>query len=220
MTTSQEMMQRRHFQCLLRNALPWRISNSPQVTLGTRGVEALLGPLSEGSRLKMLDSTDNMFGTKGGDLPREIISGHLGLTEVYFGRMNLKDEGVIAIADSLKEAAPSPRLLMIGENNITSKAGDNKLKDDGSIIICKAISRGHEQLKVLDLRENVMILIGAKADVGAVANKPDFSRLFLGENFITNNEIKILHFEVTVNTTTDFDVKLIWKVLENKANSS
>ncbi|GLJ33212.1 hypothetical protein SUGI_0668760 [Cryptomeria japonica] len=168
----------------------------------------------------MLDSTYNMFGTKGGVLPRQIISGHLGLTEVYFGRMNPKDEGVIAIADSLKEATPSPRLLMIKENNITPKAGDNKLKDDVSIIICKAISRGHEQLKVLDLRENVMILIGAKADVGAVANKPDFSRLFLGENFITKNEIEILHFEVTVNTTTDFDVKLIWKVFENNAYSS
>ncbi|GLJ33210.1 hypothetical protein SUGI_0668740 [Cryptomeria japonica] len=138
------------------------------------GAKALLGALSEGSRLKMLDPTYNMFGTKGGVLPRQIISGHLGLTEVYFGRMNLKDEG------------------------------DNKLKDDASIILCKAISRGHEQLKVLDLRQNVMTLIGAKADVGAVPNKPDFSRLFLGENFITKNEIEILHFEVIVNTTTNF----------------
>ncbi|GLJ33214.1 hypothetical protein SUGI_0668800 [Cryptomeria japonica] len=83
----------------------------------------------------MLDLTDNMFGTKGGDLPREIISGHLGLTEVYFGRMNLKDEGVIAIADSLKEAAPSPRLLMIGENNITPKAGPAF----GSMPCCKRL---------------------------------------------------------------------------------
>ncbi|GLJ33201.1 hypothetical protein SUGI_0668630 [Cryptomeria japonica] len=120
MTTNQEMMQRRHFQCLLRNAILSRISNSPQVTLGTRGAEALLRALSEGSRLNMLDSADNMFGTKGGVLPRQIISGHLGLTEVYFGRMNLKDEDVIAIADSLKEGAPFPRLLMIGENNCCS----------------------------------------------------------------------------------------------------
>ncbi|GLJ33208.1 hypothetical protein SUGI_0668720 [Cryptomeria japonica] len=142
----------------------------------------------------MLDPTYNMFGTKGGVLPRQIISGQLGLTEVYFGCMNLKDEGVQLLA----------ACLAVQDFLTNFYAGDNKLKDDASIIICKAISRGHEQLKVLDLRQNEMTLIGAKADVGVVANKPDFSRLFLGENFITKNEIEILHFEVTVNTTTYF----------------
>ncbi|GLJ33205.1 hypothetical protein SUGI_0668690 [Cryptomeria japonica] len=105
----------------------------------SRGAKALLGALSEGSRLKMLNPTYNMFGTKDGVLPRQIIFGHLGLTEVYFSHMNLKDEGVIAIADTLKEATPSPRLLMIGENNISPKAGP----PFGSMPCCK---RFHDKI--------------------------------------------------------------------------
>ncbi|GLJ33384.1 hypothetical protein SUGI_0671530 [Cryptomeria japonica] len=147
--------------------------------IGTRGAIALAGALSEGSRLKMLNLTDNMFGTKGGIPLSQVVSRHLGLTEVYFRHMNLEDEGVIAIADSLKDAAQSLRVLMIGGNNITSKAAPalaaclaekkllttfsaagNKLEDVGSIKICKAISKGHEQLRVLDLSANAMTVIG------------------------------------------------------------
>ncbi|GLJ33245.1 hypothetical protein SUGI_0668820 [Cryptomeria japonica] len=136
MTTSQEMMQQRHVQLLLKNE-DFKFSSS---NIGARGAKVLVGALREGN--------------------------------------------------SLKDAAPSLRLVIIGENNITPiaapslatclaikdlltnfYAGDNKLKDYGSIIICKAISTGHEQLKVLDLRENDMTVIGAEAVVGA--NKPN-----------------------------------------------
>ncbi|GLJ33199.1 hypothetical protein SUGI_0668610 [Cryptomeria japonica] len=89
MTTSQEMMQQRHVQFLLKNE-DFKFSSS---NIGARGAKVLVGALSEGSRLKMLDLTDNMFGTKGGVALRQVTSRHLGLTEVFFGRMNLKDEG-------------------------------------------------------------------------------------------------------------------------------
>ncbi|GLJ33383.1 hypothetical protein SUGI_0671520 [Cryptomeria japonica] len=139
----------------------FRFSGNP---IGTDGAIALVEALTKGNRLKMLNLSNNVLGKRGGVALNQVIPQHLGLTEVYFNYMKLKDEGFYA--------------------------AQNKLKDDGSIIICKAISEGHEKLKELNLSTNAITRFGAKAAAEAVADKPDFSRLFISGNFITKKGIE------------------------------
>lgn len=91
---------------------------------------------------------------------------------------------------STPKAAPAIAECLASKNLLTSfSADDNKLKDDGSIVTCKAISEGHKQLQELDLSANGMTGIGAKAAADAVANKPYLRCLDISENFITEEEI-------------------------------
>lgn len=164
--------------------------------------------MSQGNRLKTFNLSDNMFGKVGGVSLSQVIHGKIGLTKVHLNYINLEDEGTIGIVDSLKDAAPSLRVLTIARNGITPKvspalatclaeksvltkfvAAQNKLKDDGTIMICKAISKGHEKLRVLDLSTTTISRIGAKVAAEVVADKPDFSRLFIYGNFITKKGI-------------------------------
>ncbi|XP_057853862.2 RAN GTPase-activating protein 1 [Cryptomeria japonica] len=177
--------------------------------IGTQGGISLAGALGKGNSLKKLDLMDNMFGKRGGVAVSRAISGHLGLTEVYLSYLNFEDKGAIAIANSLKDAAPSLRVLEIAGNEITPKAApafaeclavkslltkfvasENELKDEGSVIICKALLEGHDHLKELDLSTNGITGIGAKAAAETVANKTDFNLLNIDGNFISEEGIE------------------------------
>ncbi|KAH9314646.1 hypothetical protein KI387_023273, partial [Taxus chinensis] len=194
---------------LVKNCITLEDFRCSSARVGTQGGIALAGALAEGSRLKKLDLMDNMFGTTGGVAVSRAISGHLDLTEVYLSYLNFEDEGAIAIANSLKEGAPSLRVLEIAGNDITSKAApalaecltvkklltkfdasENELKDEGSIIICKALLEGHDHLKELNLSTNAITGIGAKAAAEAVANKPDFNVLNIDANFMSEEGIE------------------------------
>ncbi|GLJ14784.1 hypothetical protein SUGI_0239860 [Cryptomeria japonica] len=181
--------------------------------IGTEGGIALAGALGKGSRLKKLNLTDNMFGKRGGVAVSRAISGHLGLTEVYLSYLNFEDKGAIAIAKSLKDGAPSLRVLEIAGNEITPKAApalaeclalknllakfvvsENELKDAGLLIICKALLEGHDHLKELDLSTNGITGIGAKVAAETVANKPDFILLNIDGNYISEEGIETIKY--------------------------
>lgn len=177
--------------------------------IGTQGGISLAGALGKGHSLKKLDLRDNMFGKGGGVAVSRVISGHIGLTEVYLSYLNFEDKGAIAIANSLKDAAPSLSVLEIAGNEITPKAApafaeclavkslltkfvasENELKDEGSVIICKALLEGHDHLKELDLSTNGITGIGAKAAAETVANKTDFNLLNIDGNCISEEGIE------------------------------
>eukprot|EP01018_Ginkgo_biloba_P007821 Gb_03619 [translate_table: standard] len=179
--------------------------------VGSDGGVALAGALGKGASLKKLDLRDNMFGKKGGLALSRALSGHSGLTEAYLSYLGFADKGAIALANSLKEGAPTLRVLEIAGNDITPKAApaiadclaakklltrlniaENELKDQGSVLICKALVQGHEHLKELDLSANAMSRIGAEAAAEVVTNKPDFELLNIDGNCISEEGIEVV----------------------------
>lgn len=174
----------------------------------TEGAIALAGALAAGTGLKKLDLRDNMFGQKAGVALSQALSRHLGLTEAYLSYLGLRDKGTIALAKSLGEGAPSLKVLEIAGNEITQKASqalaeclaskkfltkfiasENELKDEGAVVVCRALMEDHEYLKELDLSANSISRIGAKAAAEAVINKPDFDLLNIDGNFISEEGI-------------------------------
>ncbi|XP_057824830.2 RAN GTPase-activating protein 1 [Cryptomeria japonica] len=193
---------------LVKNCIALEDFRCSSTRVGTHGGIALAGVLRAGSRLKRLDLRDNMFGKSGAVALSQAISGHLGLTEAYLSYLNFQDKGTIALANSLREGAPSLRILEIAGNDITPRAApalaeclaikhlitkfvasENELKDEGSALICRALVAGHDHLKELDLSANGITRIGAKVAAEAVANKPDFSLLNIDANFISEEGI-------------------------------
>uniref|UniRef100_A0A0D6QX72 WPP domain-containing protein n=1 Tax=Araucaria cunninghamii TaxID=56994 RepID=A0A0D6QX72_ARACU len=165
---------------------------------------------SSGGRqqVEKVDMRDNMFGRRAGVALSRAISRHLDLTEAYLSYLGFQDKGAIALSNSLKEGAPSLRVLEIAGNDITSKAApalaeclavktlltkfvasENELKDEGSVLICKALMEDHEHLEELDLSTNALTKIGAQAAAEAVANKPKFNLLNIDANHISEEGI-------------------------------
>lgn len=85
------------------------------------------------------------------------------------------DKGCIALANALKESAPSLEVLEMSGNEITAKAAlalsslitsarsltklnlsENELKDEGAIQIAKALEQGCVQLNEVDLSTNLI----------------------------------------------------------------
>jgi len=149
-----------------------------------------------------------MFGKKCGVALSRALSGHSGLTEAYLSYLGFQDKGTIALANSLKEGAPSLKVLEIAGNDVTVKAApalaeclglkrmltklvlsENELKDEGSVVICGALVEGHEHLKELDLSSNFISGVGAKAAAESVINKPDFDLLNIDGNCISEEGI-------------------------------
>ncbi|GLJ39332.1 hypothetical protein SUGI_0803010 [Cryptomeria japonica] len=62
-----------------------------------------------------------MFEKNGGVALRQSISGHLCLIEAYLSYLNFGDEGTIALANSLREGAPSLRILEVERYDITPR---------------------------------------------------------------------------------------------------
>ncbi|CAN4091535.1 unnamed protein product [Withania somnifera] len=161
--------------------------------LGYEGGVALSGAHGECRDLKKLDLRDNMFGVEAGIPLSKVLSIFSGLIEIYFSYLNLEDEGSIALANALKGSVPSLEVLETDGNDITAKAvpalaaciaakqflttlklAENELKDEGAILIAKALEDGHGQLTELDMSTNAIRRAGARFLAQAVVSKPGF----------------------------------------------
>lgn len=175
--------------------------------VGAEGGVALSEALETCTHLKKLDLRDNMFGVEAGNTLSKALSKHAGLTEVYLSYLNLEDEGAMAIANVLKDSAPSLEVLDMAGNDITAKAvpalaaciatkqfltklnlSENELKDEGAIQISKALE-GHVQLKEVDLSSNSIRRAGARVLAQAVVHKPGFNLLNIDGNFISDEGV-------------------------------
>ncbi|CAI0400728.1 unnamed protein product [Linum tenue] len=172
------------------------------------GGVALAEALATCTCMKKLDLRDNMFGVEAGVALSKALLALTGLTEVYLNYLNLEDEGTEAIANALKDSAPSLEVLDMAGNDITAKGAsslagcilakqfltklnlaENELKDEGAILIAKAIETGHGQLNEVDLSTNAIRRAGARLLAQAVVNKPGFKLLNLNGNFISDEGI-------------------------------
>ncbi|GLT36325.1 hypothetical protein SLA2020_107110 [Shorea laevis] len=176
--------------------------------IGAEGGIALAEALATCSHMKKLDLRDNMFGVEAGVALVKALSLFADLTEVYLSYLNLEDEGAEALANALKESAPSLEILEMAGNDITAKAAsslaacvsskqfltklslaENELKDEGAILIGKALEEGHDQLNEVDLSTNKIRRAGARLLAQAVLNKPGFKLLNIDGNFISDEGI-------------------------------
>ncbi|XP_042517985.1 RAN GTPase-activating protein 2-like isoform X2 [Macadamia integrifolia] len=169
---------------------------------------ALAEALGTCTHLEKLDLRDNMFGVDAGVALSKSFSGHAGLREVYLSYLNLENEGATALANALKESATSLEILDLAGNDITAKAApaiaacvavkqfltklnlaENDLKDEGAIIIAKALEDGHSQLEEVDLSTTSIRRAGARLLAQAVVHKPKFKLLNIDANFISDEGI-------------------------------
>ncbi|KAL6532323.1 RAN GTPase-activating protein 2 [Orobanche gracilis] len=178
--------------------------------VGSKGGVALSEALAKCRNLKRLDLRDNMFGIEAGVKLSESIHKFEHLSEVYLSFLNLEDDGAIALADALKESAPSLCVLDMAGNDITAEGAislsacisrkkglvklnlsENDLKDEGTIWISKALGEGHDQLKEVDLSQN-FIRGAVKALASRLAGLPEFNLLNINGNFISDEDIEEL----------------------------
>ncbi|XP_060217643.1 RAN GTPase-activating protein 2 [Lycium barbarum] len=175
--------------------------------VGCQGGSALCEALGMCSHLKKLDLRDNMFGPEAGLVLSKALNKHENLAEVYLSYLNLEDEGAIAIANALKDSAPSLGVLEMAGNDITAEAApaiasciaakqllsklslaENELKDEGAIQIAKAL-QGRNHLIQVDMSINALRRAGAKVLAQAVLQKDGFKLLNVDGNFISEEGI-------------------------------
>ncbi|KAF7818321.1 Ran GTPase-activating protein 1 [Senna tora] len=176
------------------------------------GGVALAEALGTCTHLKKLDLRDNMFGVEAGVALSKVIPAFVDLTEIYLSYLNLEDDGAEALASALKESAPSLEVLEMSGNDITVKGAaslaaciaskqfltkinlsENELKDEGAILISKALEEGHSQLTEVDLSTNAIRRSGARLLAHAVVQKPGFKLLNINANFISDEGIDELN---------------------------
>ncbi|KAL0371312.1 UNVERIFIED_CONTAM: RAN GTPase-activating protein 2 [Sesamum angustifolium] len=171
----------------------------------SEGGIALAKALGTCSHLKKLDLRDNMFGIDAGLALSKALSAFSDLSEIYLSYLNLEDEGCIALANALKGSASSLEVLDMAGNEITAKAapalasciaskqflaklnlGENELKDEGAILIAKALEEGHGQLCEVDMNTNLIRRAGARRLATAVVGKPGLTLLNINGNYISD----------------------------------
>ncbi|XP_044501477.1 RAN GTPase-activating protein 1 [Mangifera indica] len=176
--------------------------------IGSEGGVALAEALGKCTHLKKLDLRDNMFGVEAGLALSKALSAFPALTEIYLSYLNLEDEGAEALANALKESAPSLEALELAGNDITAKGAaslaacvaakqfltklnlsENELKDEGAILIGKSLEEGHGQLTEVDLSTNSIRKAGARLLAQVAVNKPGFKSLNINGNFISDEGI-------------------------------
>nr|CCG20376.1 Ran GTPase activating protein 2 [Solanum vernei] len=175
--------------------------------VGSEGGSVLCEAPGMCSHLKKLDLRDNMFGPEVGLVLCKALSNHENLTEIYLSYLNLEDEGAIAIANALKDSAPSLAVLEMAGNDITAEAasaiasciaakqllaklslGENELKDEGAIQIAKALE-GHSHLIEVDMSSNALRRAGARVLAQTVLHKDEFKLLNVNGNFISEEGV-------------------------------
>lgn len=176
--------------------------------VGSEGGVALAEALGTCTHLKKLDLRDNMFGVESGVALSKVLSAFTDLTEIYLSYLNLEDEGTEALANALKDSAPLLEVLEMAGNDITAGStaalatciaakqfltrlilSENELKDEGAILISKALAEGHGQLTEVDLSSNSIRRAGARLLAQVVVNKPGFKLLNINGNFISDEGI-------------------------------
>ncbi|CAN4112778.1 unnamed protein product [Withania somnifera] len=175
--------------------------------VGSQGGSALCEALGMCSHLKKLDLRDNMFGPEAGLVLSKALGKHENLAEVYLSYLNLEDEGTIAIANALKDSAPSLGILEMAGNDITAEAApavasciaakqllsklslaENELKDEGAIKIAKAL-QGLNHLIEVDMSCNAVRRAGARVLAQTVLHKDGFKLLNVNGNFISDEGV-------------------------------
>lgn len=176
--------------------------------VGSDGGIELAKALETCTHLRKIDIRDNIFGVDAGIALSKAIEKLVHVTEIYLSYLNLEDKGAIAIVNALKNFAPSLQVLDIGGNDITLNAApaladcitakkslrklflfENELKDQGAVVIGKALEDNHPLLEELDLSSNMIRRVGARCLAQAVSNKPDFKLLNMNGNFIPDEGI-------------------------------
>ncbi|XP_056865392.1 RAN GTPase-activating protein 1-like [Raphanus sativus] len=176
--------------------------------IGSEGGVALAEALESCGRLKKLDLRDNMFGVEGGIALGMSLSVLSELTEIYMSYLNLEDEGTEALSEALINSAPSLRVLELAGNDITVEStgkladciaskqclsklnlSENELKDEGTVLIAKALDEGHDQLAEVDMSTNMMRRAGARALAQTVLKKQSFKLLNINGNFISEEGV-------------------------------
>ncbi|KAJ0246383.1 RAN GTPase-activating protein 1 [Hirschfeldia incana] len=176
--------------------------------IGSDGGVALAEALASCGRLKKLDLRDNMFGVEGGVALAKTLSVLKELTEIYMSYLNLEDEGAEAISEALVKSAPRLEVVELAGNDITVKSAgklaewiaskqslakvnlsENELKDEGTILIAKALEEGHDQLVEVDMSTNMMRRAGARALAQSVLEKRGFKLLNINGNFISEEGV-------------------------------
>nr|XP_027096779.1 RAN GTPase-activating protein 1-like [Coffea arabica]XP_027115672.1 RAN GTPase-activating protein 1-like [Coffea arabica] len=176
--------------------------------VGSEGGVALAEALGSCTSLKKLDLRDNMFGVESGIALSKVLRRFSDLTEIYLSYLNLEDEGSLALANALTESVPSLEVLEMAGNDITAEAApalaacvaakqfltklnlaENELKDEGAILIAKALEEGHGQLNEVDLSTNSIRRAGARCLAQAVVSKPGFKLLNINGNFISDEGV-------------------------------
>ncbi|RWW21378.1 hypothetical protein GW17_00014470 [Ensete ventricosum] len=192
--------------------------------VGSVGGIELAKALDTCTRLKRIDLRDNIFGVDAGMALSRTLEKLVHVKEIHLSYLNLEDEGAIAIADALKQSAPSLEGLDIAGNEITPKAApalagcvavktslrmlilsENELRDQGAVLIGKALEEGHTQLRELDLSTNLIQRVGARCLAQAVSNKPDFKLLNINGNAISDEGIDEVK-EILKNGKNSVDV--------------
>ncbi|QHO52475.1 RAN GTPase-activating protein [Arachis hypogaea] len=165
-------------------ALEGCVLSCSSTRVGSDGGVVLAEALGTCKHLKKLDLCDNMFGV---------------------------DDGAESPANALKESAPSLEVLDMAGNDITANVAsslvacvsskqflaklnlsENELKDEGAILIGKALEEGHGQLLEVDLSTNSITRSRARALAEAVVQKPGFKLLNINANFISDEGIEEL----------------------------
>lgn len=176
--------------------------------IGSDGGIALAEALENCAHLGKLDLRDNMFGVEGGLGLSRALSKHSDLAEVYLSYLNLEDEGAIAIANVLREKAPSLKVLEMARNDITAEAAptlaacvasmeslaklnlsENELKDEGTILVAKSLGEGHDKLEEVDFSTNSIRRAGARCLAQVVVHKSEFKLLNINGNFISEEGV-------------------------------
>lgn len=176
--------------------------------VASEGGVALAEALGNCTNLKKIDLRDNMFGVEAGLALSKAILAFSDLTEIYLSYLNLEDEGAEALAIALKDSAPSLEVLEIAGNDITKKSAsalatciaakqfltklnlaENELKDEGAILIGKALEDGHGKLNEVDMSTNMIRRAGARLLAQIVARKPGFKLLNINGNYISDEGI-------------------------------
>ncbi|KAL0389509.1 UNVERIFIED_CONTAM: RAN GTPase-activating protein 2 [Sesamum calycinum] len=67
--------------------------------------------------------------------------------------------------------------------------GENELKDEGAILIAKALEEGHGQLCEVDMNTNLIRRAGARCLATAVVGKPGLTLLNINGNYISDEGI-------------------------------
>ncbi|XVF63177.1 hypothetical protein PTKIN_Ptkin09bG0067300 [Pterospermum kingtungense] len=169
--------------------------------VGSEGGVALSEALECCTYLKKLDLRDNMFGVEAGVPLSKALSKHLYLVEVYLNYLNLEDEGAIAVANALKESAPSLEVLEMAGNDITVDSApsiaaciaakqhltklnlaENELKDEGTIAVANALKESAPSLEVLEMAGNDITADAAPSIAACIAAKQYLTKLNLAEN--------------------------------------
>lgn len=177
--------------------------------VGSKGGDALVEALGSCTLLRKLDLRDNMFGPTPGVTLSQTLTTHINLTELYLSYLNLQNEGIIAIANALKNSDCTLEILEMAGNNITFEAAnaladcivskkrcltkinlsENELKDEGATTIGKALEVEFGRLYIVDLSTNGIKSGGAMGLAKAVVGKNGFRLLNINGNFLSHKGI-------------------------------